>query len=399
MPLELHVCGPGFGLPSIDAECLGAIAYLRHCLPKGEWKLVASSDPTTCPVGELPALKDDDRWVSRFINIVAYLHDVSHGDWDLNKSLDRQQKADWVAFSSFIESRGQPLLDLSLYVSSENYNGSTKAALGHVLAWPGSWTIPGKLHDQAKKRSEHLGLSSLDVDAALENGEKKEIGLTAQIPERLRKPKQTVSSILGKNAGKDRFRLDAITAEFMDTVEELLGKNDYFLGDSLTSLDCLAIGYLALMQQPDLPHGWLRNALRENYARLEQWSENFARVTFAEPLPWLAPVPVTRSQRIFAVAESLVEALPVIGRHRAAIELPQSQPEGATSVHARKQKAVMDIRMRQRLFDRIAISGLGFGSFVAYMFWAGLLVLPQRAAKSGRRDFGPAGAMLGLGLR
>jgi len=51
MPLELHVWGPGFGLPSIDAECLATIAYLRNC-EGAEWELVQSSDPSICPSSE-----------------------------------------------------------------------------------------------------------------------------------------------------------------------------------------------------------------------------------------------------------------------------------------------------------------------------------------------------------
>ena len=49
MPLELHIWGPAFGLPSIDAECLATIAYLRHCLEDGKWVLVATSDPGISP--------------------------------------------------------------------------------------------------------------------------------------------------------------------------------------------------------------------------------------------------------------------------------------------------------------------------------------------------------------
>ena len=48
-PFELHVWGPAFGLASIDAECLAAIAYLSAALPKGEWTLIPSSDTTTSP--------------------------------------------------------------------------------------------------------------------------------------------------------------------------------------------------------------------------------------------------------------------------------------------------------------------------------------------------------------
>jgi sorting and assembly machinery component 37 len=400
MPLELHVWCPGFGLPSIDAECLGAVAYMRHCLSKGEWAVVANSDARACPLSELPALKDGEKWVSRFNNIITYLREVSNGDWDLNRSLTRQQQADCIAFTSFIESRGQPLLDLSLYVSSENYNGSTKIALSHVLTWPGSWTIPGQLRDQAKKRSEHLGLSSLDVDAAQKDAESKEkTGITAQIPERLRKPKQTVSKLLGQNAAKDRFRLDAVTAEFMEPVEELLGRKEYLLGDSMSSVDCLAIGYLALMRQSDLPHSWLHAALSKEQSRLGQWSEKTAEVSFQEPLPWLPPTPVMGTERVLAVIENLVAALPVIGRSHATIELPQVRSTNETTVHARKQKAIINLRVGQRQFDQLIFSTLSFGTFIGYMLWTGLLVLPQRTVRPGTRDFGAAGAVLGLGLR
>lgn len=49
MVLELHVWGPAFSLPSIDARCLAAIAYFTQAVPKGQWVLVASSDPALSP--------------------------------------------------------------------------------------------------------------------------------------------------------------------------------------------------------------------------------------------------------------------------------------------------------------------------------------------------------------
>lgn len=49
MVLELHVWGPAFSLPSIDAQCLAAIAYFTQAIPKGQWVLVASSDPAVSP--------------------------------------------------------------------------------------------------------------------------------------------------------------------------------------------------------------------------------------------------------------------------------------------------------------------------------------------------------------
>jgi hypothetical protein len=53
--LELHVWGPAFGLPSIDAHCLAAIAYLQQAVPRGKWQLIASSDPSLSPTSITPA--------------------------------------------------------------------------------------------------------------------------------------------------------------------------------------------------------------------------------------------------------------------------------------------------------------------------------------------------------
>ena len=47
--LELHVWGPAFSLPSIDAQCLATIAYFTLAVPKDAWVLVASSDPSVSP--------------------------------------------------------------------------------------------------------------------------------------------------------------------------------------------------------------------------------------------------------------------------------------------------------------------------------------------------------------
>lgn len=47
--LDLHVWGPAFGLPSIDAECLAIIAYLRHAAPSDSWSLIPSNDPAISP--------------------------------------------------------------------------------------------------------------------------------------------------------------------------------------------------------------------------------------------------------------------------------------------------------------------------------------------------------------
>lgn len=51
MVLELHIWGPAFGLPSIDAQSLATVAYFVQCVPLSEWWLIPSSDPSISPAG------------------------------------------------------------------------------------------------------------------------------------------------------------------------------------------------------------------------------------------------------------------------------------------------------------------------------------------------------------
>jgi hypothetical protein len=53
MVLELHVWGPAFGLPSIDAECIATIAYCQRVVPQGQWSLVAEHDASVGTIGML----------------------------------------------------------------------------------------------------------------------------------------------------------------------------------------------------------------------------------------------------------------------------------------------------------------------------------------------------------
>lgn len=115
MVLELHIWGPGFGLPSIDAQCLSTVAYFIHCLRPAEWRLIPSSDPSACPPSkhpaylwdranaktqvsdELPALRVDSTWICGFQKIVDFIREYSSGRWDLDQQLNNQQRADCVA--------------------------------------------------------------------------------------------------------------------------------------------------------------------------------------------------------------------------------------------------------------------------------------------------------------
>lgn len=122
MVWELHVWGPAFSLPSIDAQCLAAIAYFKQAVPKGQWLLVGSGDASLSPTRtlsaffssrgdespsdavrqtaeELPALRDGSTWIGGYRDIVDYVRQYSDGRWDLDARLDPRTRADCVAYA------------------------------------------------------------------------------------------------------------------------------------------------------------------------------------------------------------------------------------------------------------------------------------------------------------
>jgi len=96
MVLELHIWGPAFSLPSIDAHCLAAVAFFSQVVPRGQWKLVASS-PSLNPTSELPALRNDNVWIGGFANIVDYVRQLSEGSWAMDGDLTGRERADLIA--------------------------------------------------------------------------------------------------------------------------------------------------------------------------------------------------------------------------------------------------------------------------------------------------------------
>ncbi|KAL8813963.1 MAG: hypothetical protein Q9223_006782 [Gallowayella weberi] len=283
--LQLHVWGPAFNLPSIDPQCLAAIAYLSQAVPQSEWELVPSSDPTLSPTRELPALRDDLSWIAGFQNIIAHLLEKSDGDWDLDRNCTSQDRADISAYTSFLSSRAQILLDLSLYVSSENYHTSTRPAYARILHWPNTWLLPPQRHAAAKARTDHLNFASLSLDTADKDAESKsQFAAGTEIPTRVLQSTRSKTKVgrLAKEQHAARIRLDGLAEGLFEPLVKLLRGNDYMLSqDRLTSLDCLALGYLSLALVPEMPQPWLSQLMRSKYPSLCRYVEILARQSFS----------------------------------------------------------------------------------------------------------------------
>lgn len=409
--LELHIYGPAFGLPSIDVKCLAAIALLQTAFQPSQdvWKLIPVNNHRVSPFNELPALKDGDLWVCGFRNIATYFQcryaeEISKNDLVL--SLTDEQDADSEAFLSFLESRGIPLLDLSLYVSSDNYTNVTRSALSELLSWPQSWTIPQKLRDAARKRSEHLGLSGLDVDATREKElQKQNEGITAAIPQSLRLPKKSVTALLGSSAEQTRFRLEAVTSDFFEPLEKLLGKKNYFLGDRITTLDCFALAVLGQIRTEGMPQPWLREAL-EKYPNLWHWTKvNSIQVYGVRAqLPWANATERGWADFTLDVLDSIAESLPVT-----VIPTRIRAQDDSSWIHVDSPKSVFTKFERTHLFHlqskkhqdalrEVIAGGLSSAGLIGTLVYMGVLALnwPARRSQPTRQGFGEAGAFLGL---
>ncbi|PQE25346.1 mitochondrial import receptor subunit (Tom37) protein [Rutstroemia sp. NJR-2017a BBW] len=335
MVLELHTWGPAFGLPSIDAQCLATIAYMRKVIPRGQWSLVASSDPTLSPTNELPALRNDNVWIGGYRNILEYIKEYSKGKWVLDAGLRDEDAADCTAYSTFVEVHGQPLLDLSLYVSSQNYSKITRPIFNTIQPFPLPYLTPPHIRGVAKKRTEYLGLSALDLDAeGNENAREKSI-----IPESLRIGRQTVSSLLAASPETNaQIRLVSLATEFFEPLQELKAKKKFLVSNTqFSSLDCLAFGFMSLMLYPQLPQPWLARTMRIKFPDLCKWVEELKEDLYGgvvavddamltktanavqrekSRLPWQAPENGGVLNVGGAFLASLADSIPVVGQVR-----------------------------------------------------------------------------------
>ncbi|KAF2141074.1 uncharacterized protein K452DRAFT_299123 [Aplosporella prunicola CBS 121167] len=400
MVLELHVWGPAFGLPSIDAECIAAIAYAKQALRDGQWALVNAYDVDKSPTKEYPALRNGSTWIGGFHAIVLYLRRHSALERDLDEPLSNKERADVTAFSSFLRTTALPLLDLNLFVSSANYYNATSSAFTALLPWYLNYTIPPARRSAARARTQHLRLSALDLDSIADDEpdddrlsqEKREAGIPGDRPIEKRasllfgRRRRGLRSMLSAPEYAARFKLAALADACLGPLDELLGDKALLLRDdedntntnndddsdhtntntkhtsaAPCSLDCLALGYLALMQYPVLPAPWLADTLLTRFPRLAAYTDRMRFLTIGAEspkpadllalidlrgspeivskgrkelglsLPWSPPAPPSLATAATSIAAALVARLP--GLSAFASPDPVRPPKGKPPHH------------------------------------------------------------------
>lgn len=143
-----------------------------------------------------------------------------------------------------------------------------------------------------------MGLSSLDVDITAEEAfapgrgtassdyeaAKRAAGIpTDGQPNTLRMGRgKGIGGFLGTPVYAARFRLDTLTNELVEPLADLLGKSDYLLeGDGMSSLDCLAFGYLSLLFYPAIPQAWVKETIQTKLPRIASYIRRLRKEVFS----------------------------------------------------------------------------------------------------------------------
>jgi len=108
----------------------------------------------------------------------------------------------------------------------------------------------------------------LDLDT-IDDDERSRRNFADVIPAALRSSRQSVTGLMKQKGSSKRFKLDGLVDAACEPLEKLLGQKKHFFGeDGMSSLDCLALGYLALAVTPDVPQKWLAEGLRDRWPGL-----------------------------------------------------------------------------------------------------------------------------------
>ncbi|EME49889.1 hypothetical protein DOTSEDRAFT_68632 [Dothistroma septosporum NZE10] len=345
--MRLFILGPAFGLPSIDAECNAAVALLQRHV-KDHYELIPTHDHPHPRL--LPFLIHGQAQVSGFNNIVR--HFANKRICDEAGALRAKQRADSLALASFIESHARTLLDISLYVGFENYRVTTRPAFTKILPWHVNYFIPPQRRAAARSRTEHLGISSIDVDnvhedmnhkpPGFEGVGKEQQGFETEAKQRaslLLPRRDTLRSLLQRPEHAAVFKLNALADNFFEPLQDTLQKNHYLLGtEEPTSADCLLYAYLSLMLYPQVPQDWLASTMKRKYKSLVAFTERMhtllglatnaddvvqlehtASMIHELSLPWQAFTTSTISVTLKEIRDGIWTQLPVLGRSKLAL--------------------------------------------------------------------------------
>jgi len=261
--LNLHIWGPAFGLPSIDAECTAAAAYCNLILPPGAWILIVAHDASLSPSGlilvgfsllhhssltatpgDLPLLVDGAQRIAGFARISRHL-------FPLTNASSPTERAGAIALATYLAAGARPLADSLLYTTWSHYSGTTRPAFARVLPSHGALRVPGARHAAATRRSP----SDMGATAAPSTQEGQAPSSSASLLF-ARSRAQQISAHAQSLAA--RTRLLNRTATLLEPLRAQLARSGgpFLFGERVAPVDCLALGWLGLLVWAPVEDAW-----------------------------------------------------------------------------------------------------------------------------------------------
>jgi sorting and assembly machinery component 37 len=201
-----------------------------------------------------------------------------------------------------------------------------------------------------------------------------------------------VTGLLGKASQQNQFRLDAVTDELFEPLEQILGEKTYLItgeNEGPSGLDCLALGYLSLALVPDVPFSWLRDAMKSKSPRLTVLTERMRQQCYGSSvdvshaytpaqnsgssLPWRAPERARLATLGNTLYNALADSTPILkdiraqDRLRVAAESPDS---GLSEPDGKKLSAFAQGQKKDILVNIAYVVG-GLATLVGYMAYEG----------------------------
>ncbi|KAK3586669.1 hypothetical protein CHS0354_001281 [Potamilus streckersoni] len=225
----LEVWKGDWDLPSVDSDCLAAIAYCKFSgVPV---KVKATNNPWKSPSGYLPIMKHGTTQETKVSNIFAHLRLQG---WGADSNLTEKEGADVIAFCALLSEKLQPALLYSWWIDSKTYIDLTRPWYAKASPFPLNYYVPGKWQRHASCKVYHQkggdGIEDWEVEAKV-----------------LKEAKECLNNLSYK-----------------------LGDQDFFFGDLPSSLDAIVFGYLAPILKAPLSGSQLQSHLRacDNLCRL-----------------------------------------------------------------------------------------------------------------------------------
>uniref|UniRef100_A0A670JR11 Metaxin n=1 Tax=Podarcis muralis TaxID=64176 RepID=A0A670JR11_PODMU len=232
-PMELYCWAGGWGLPSVDPDCLAVLTYARFT--GAPLKVHKITNPWRSPSGTLPALKTKDEGIiSDTQQIITHLRKQKfNADYDLSA----RQGADTLAFVSLLQEKLLPVLIHTFWVDAKNYVEHTRKWYGEAIPFPLNFFLPGRMQKRQLERLQMVcGENCLDNEEELE---------------------------------KELYRE---ARECLTLLSQRLGRQKFFFGDSAAlrcllnvrpaSLDAIVFSHLAPLLKAKLPNGKFQQHLK-----------------------------------------------------------------------------------------------------------------------------------------